>query len=169
MKRAALVFCCGAALMEACGNSNYKYAAVTDQQGDPAAVLHFNAGGTITLPEGSVAAAQITLTSQSGDALNGSIQSTDPSVLGVLQTATKSPAMYVFLGVHSGSASVQVVVDGQTVQTVSARVSAPPSSSIPPTIDAGVPADGGHGPHVVSDGGVRDGGNRHDAVQPVAG
>ena len=109
---------------------------MTNQTGDPAAVV--NLASRIFVPEGSAASAHIELISYSDNVLGGgNIQSTDPSILQVVASAT-DPSGYVFLGVSAGATSVQVTVNGQPVQTVNATVPWPPASSLPPTIDAGV-------------------------------
>jgi hypothetical protein len=124
------------ALATACNNNSYASAAVSGQTGDPAAILDFTSG--ISIPEGSAASAHVDLMSHSNQTLTGgNIQSADTTVLRVVHTATDSSG-YVFLGVSAGTTTVNVSVNGQQVQTVSAIVAAPPPSSVPPTLDAGV-------------------------------
>ena len=116
---------------------DYGSASVTDQVGDPNAILDFANG--ISIPEGSAASADIALMSQRNDTLaGGNIESADPTVLDVVPVAT-NPSGYAFLGVNAGTTGVQVSVTGQLVQTVSATVTPPPASSLPPTLEAGVP------------------------------
>ena len=133
------------ALATGCSNNGYRSASVTNQTGDPAAVLDF--ASSISIPEGSAASAHIALMSQSNNVLGGgNIQSANPRVLEVVASSADSSG-YVFLGVSTGETSVQVTVNGQPVQTVYATVLQPPASSLPPTIDAGlepvVPTDAG--------------------------
>jgi hypothetical protein len=51
--------------------------------------------------------------------------------------ATDTNGGYVFMGVHAGSTTVAIVVNGQTVATVPAIVNAPPAFALPAE-DAGV-------------------------------
>jgi hypothetical protein len=119
-----------------CSNNGYGSASVSAQTGDPSAVLDF--AGAISIPEGSAASAHIDLMSQSNKVLTGgNIQSPNPSVLQIVGSST-DPSGYVFMGVSAGTATVQVTVNGQEVQTVVATVLPPPASSLPPTIDAGI-------------------------------
>jgi hypothetical protein len=151
-RRDLLCLACGFALAfagAACRSNSFRSARVTNQTGDPVAVI--NLASMISVPEGSAASAHIELISYSDNVLGGGdIQSTDPSILQVVASAT-DPSGYVFLGVRAGATRVQVTVNGQPVQTVNATVPGPPASSLPPTIDAGVP------PVVSVDGGAPDG------------
>jgi hypothetical protein len=148
-----------AALAAGCSNNGYDYARVSSPGGDPASVVDFSSG-IISVPEGSVASAHVDLISHSNNVLTGSnIQSANPSVLQIAIAANDSSG-YVFLGMSPGSAEVQLTVNGQVVQTITATVSAPPASSVPPTVDAGVtsvnPPDAG-GPDAPADSGAPDG------------
>jgi len=119
-----------------CSNNGYRSASVSGQTGDPAAVLDFSSG--ISIPEGSAASAHIDLMSQSNKVLaGGNIQSPSSSILQIVGSST-DPSGYVLMGVSAGTVSVQVTVNGEQVQTVFATVLAPPASSLPPTIDAGI-------------------------------
>jgi len=125
------------ALAAGCHDNSYMSASVTNQKGDPAAVIDFKAA--ISIPEGSAATADIALISHSNKVLSGDIQSGDPTVLRILRLTT-DPSGYAFLGSTSGKTSVLVTINGQQVQSVSATVVAPPTSSLPPTVDAGIPS-----------------------------
>jgi hypothetical protein len=145
--RAAFALAVLVAIAPACSDNSYSSASVTGQLGDSRAVLDFERG--ISIPEGSAASAHIELISHANKTLTGAgIQSLDPSVLAVVATVG-DPSGYAFLGVRSGTATVEVLVNGRQVQTVSAIVQAPASSSLPPTLDGGAAspfgssADGG--------------------------
>ncbi|MGO9834452.1 MAG: hypothetical protein ACLP1X_09570 [Polyangiaceae bacterium] len=132
MKQGLLGVVVFSALAAGCHNNSYMSASVTNQKGDPAAILDFTAG--ISIPEGSAATADIALISHSNKVLSGDVQSANQLVLGVVRLTT-DPSGYAFLGTASGTTSVQVLVNGQQVQTVTATVVAPPPSSLPPALD----------------------------------
>jgi hypothetical protein len=118
-----------------CSNGNYGSAVITDQVGDPAARIDFHTG--ISVPEGSVVSANIQLVAVDGDDMTGSLESRDPDILEITQSAGSSNN-YVFLGVSQGTTSVLVMANGVQVGTLSAVVVPPPASSV-----LELPEDGG--------------------------
>jgi hypothetical protein len=123
------------ALAAACANHSYGSAQVTNQLGDPNAVIDIQS--EISVPEGSAASATVQLVDKSGDPLSGNLESEDPSVLEVFPVEGKAN-QYVFLGVKEGSTHVLILANGVQVATVSAMVTPPGSSSV-----FELPADGG--------------------------
>jgi hypothetical protein len=114
------------ALSVGCSNGNYGSAVVTQQVGDPEARIDFHTG--ISVPEGSVVSANIQLVAVDGDNMTGYLESQDPDILEITQSAGNANG-YVFLGVSTGTTSVIVMANGIEVATVSADVVAPPASS----------------------------------------
>lgn len=118
------------ALTQACSSRGSSSVTASGQLGDPAARIDFTGG--ITIPEGSAASAHVNVVIN-GSSVIADIDSADPTVLRVVESAS-DPSGYVFLGVSAGTTSVQVSADGHPVQTVSATVLGPPSTSLPPTV-----------------------------------
>ena len=129
MKRAllALSLTVGLAFAAACANGNYGSAQVTNQLGDPAAILNLRTG--ISIPEGSAASANVQLVAVDGDNLSGNLKSLDPSVLLISPSSTSSN-VYVFVGVKTGSTTVQIIAGGSEVATVPATVVMPSSQDV---------------------------------------
>jgi hypothetical protein len=110
-----------------CANGNYGSAQVTQQLGDPAAVINLRTG--ISIPEGSAASANVQMVAVDGDDLSGNLKSTDPSIMLVAPSST-SANIYVFIGVKTGSTQVQIIANGQQVGTVPATVVMPSSEDV---------------------------------------
>jgi hypothetical protein len=152
------------ALVVACSNDNYSHANVMYGVGSTGASINFNTG--ISIPEGAVVSADITLIADNGDTMSAAFESDDPSVLEVYP-ATTGNNDYVFLGVGSGQTFVRVLANGQPAATVQAVVTAPPSGTVvslpfeagvTPEVDAGV--DGASDASIDAD----DGGASHDGA-----
>jgi hypothetical protein len=140
------VFALFTGLALGCSNGNYGSAVITDVTGDPSARIDFHTG--ISVPEGSVVSANIQLVAVDGDDMTGSLESDDPNILEITQSAG-NPNGYVFLGVSEGMTTVLVMANGVQVATVSAVVTPPPASSILDLpVDGGVTGD--------SDGGLEE-------------
>src|SRR5271170_2777172 len=114
-------------LTAGCANNSYGHAVVTQQTGDPSAVIDFQT--EISIPEGSVASANVQLVAVDGNNISGSLESQDPSVL-LVEAATDNPNVFVFLGVQPGKTTLLVLANGVQVATVPATVTGPPGSSI---------------------------------------
>jgi hypothetical protein len=128
-----------------CANGSYGSAVVTQEVGAASARIDLHTG--ISVPEGSAVSANIQLVAVDGDDMTGFLESEDPNILEVTQSAGSSND-YVFLGVSEGTTTVNVMANGVHVATVSAIVVAPASSSIEELpIDGGVTGavDGGAG------------------------
>jgi hypothetical protein len=134
------------ALASACSSTGSSSVTASGQLGDPAAMVDFTRG--ISVPEGSAASVHISVRIDSDQVIAGiDVKSADPTVLRVVRSASDT-SEYVFLGVSAGTTSVQVSAGGRPVQTVSASVPVPPSSSLPlalnPPVQPVAPAgDGG--------------------------
>jgi hypothetical protein len=118
----------------------FAFVSAEDQRGDVSATFDFgrapdrDAAPTIQIPEGAAVALDVALIAVSGGTLQGTLQSANPNVLQVIPDDGNG---YGFLGAGAGATTLAIVINGQTVQTIPVTVSAPPASSIPPSIDAG--------------------------------
>jgi hypothetical protein len=111
----------------ACANNSYGSAQITQIEGSADAVIDFRAG--ITIPEGVAVSANIQLLAVDGNALSGNLQSEDPSILVVSQSASNTND-YVFQGVSAGKTSVSVTANGNQVAIITATVSAASKSAV---------------------------------------
>jgi hypothetical protein len=146
-----------AASLVACGaNPYYGTATVTDQGGDPMAVI--NPNSAIEMTEGSAANADIVLNSQTGGTMTGDIQSKDPDTLAILH-APRNGNIYVFLAKKAGLAEVVILTNGVEVRSIYATVTPPPG--VTESADAG--PDGGDAGEGGSASDARDGGDVSDA------
>ena len=130
------------AAVAGCRDESYSYADTSAQLGDTTAVLDLTGG--IKMAEGSASSAIVTCHIKDGDTLPGLLQSADPTILRI-DTAATDTTRSVFLAVKAGATNVSIQLDGRTVGTVSATVSAPPPYTLP---EAGPPpatVDGGEG------------------------
>lgn len=110
----------------ACANNSYGSAQITQIEGSDDAVIDFRTG--ITIPEGVAVSANIQLLAVDGNSLSGNLESENPSILVVSQSASNSND-YVFQGVAEGKTTVIVTANGNQVATVTATVSAPSRSA----------------------------------------
>ena len=94
-----LSLACALAFSAACASGNYGSAQVTQQLGDPAAVINLRTG--ISIPEGAAASANVQMVAVDGDDLSGNLKSADPSIMLVAPSST-NPNIYVFIGVTTG-------------------------------------------------------------------
>jgi hypothetical protein len=167
-RRAALVASLLAALaLAACTNHDYYgQANLSDQAGDPRALLDVNQG--VWMPEGSAASVHIDLVGVGGTDYAGNIVSLNPDVLGIFHTAG-DPGKYVFLGTSStaigyqgkpGYAEILISIDGVNVRSAVGIVE-PPASEDAGT-DAATDAEAG-------DGGGADAQDGSDAGETDAG
>lgn len=111
----------------ACANNSYGSAQITQIEGSDDAVIDFRTG--ITIPEGVAVSANIQLLAVDGNALSGNLESEDPSILVVTQSASNAND-YVFQGVSAGKTSISVTANGNQVAIVAATVSAAPTSAV---------------------------------------
>jgi hypothetical protein len=136
----ALALAASLAALVSCGpNPYYGTSTVTEQGGDPSAVI--NPDLAIQIAEGSAANANIVFNSLTGGTMSGDIQSRDPSILTILHTPHDGN-VYVFLGRKAGLAEVILSTNGSEVRSLNAVVTAPPASD--ELFDAGaIVVDGG--------------------------
>jgi hypothetical protein len=134
-RRAALVAGLLAALaLAGCKNHDYYgQANLSEQAGDPRALLNVNEG--VWIPEGSAASVHIDLVGVGGTDYAGNVVSMNPNVLGIFHTPG-DPGKYVFLGTSStavgyqgkaGYAEILISIDGVNVRSAVGIVEPPPS------------------------------------------